>query len=157
MKIISLALLLSSFLIHHSSFAASPVFRAGAAVTDITPTKFPVRVNAMFTERSAQQAMDRLYARSIALDDGSTQIVMCVVDTCMMARDLIDEAKKIAAKTTGLSTERMMISATHTHSGVSAMGCLGSRADPDYITWLPGNLAESISAALKNLHPARSA
>ncbi len=108
MKIISLALLLSSVVIHHSSFAATPAFRAGAAVTDITPTKFPVRVNAMFTERSAQQAVDRLYARSIALDDGSTQLVMCVVDTCMMARDLIDEAKKIAAKTTGLSAERMI-------------------------------------------------
>ncbi|MST94723.1 MAG: hypothetical protein EXS33_05575, partial [Pedosphaera sp.] len=33
--------------------AAAPVFRAGAHVADISPTGFPVRVNAMFTERSA--------------------------------------------------------------------------------------------------------
>jgi len=131
------------------------VFRAGAAAVDVTPLKFPVRVNAMFAERTATHAVDRLYARSVALDDGNTKIVLCVVDTCMMPRDLIDEAKAIAAKETGFSAERMMVSATHTHSGVSAMGCLGSRADPDYVKWLPGKIAESIIAAVRNLQPAR--
>ncbi len=130
-------------------------FRAGAAVSDVTPVKFPVRVNAMFTERSANQAVDRLYARSVVFDDGATTIVLCVVDTCMMPQDLIDRAKAIAAKETGIGAERMMICATHTHSGVSAMGCLGSRADPDYVAWLPGKIAESIIAAAKNLQPAR--
>ena len=46
------------------------VFRAGARVVDITPTNYPVLVNAMFTERSATNAADRLYVRALALDDG---------------------------------------------------------------------------------------
>ena len=135
--------------------AADQPFRAGAAVVDITPLKFPVIANGMFTERLATQAVDRLHARCLALDDGSTKLALCVVDICLMPRDVVDRAKDIAAQATGLGPERMMISATHTHSGGSVMGCLGSRADPDYTTWLPAKLAEAIIAALKNLQPAR--
>ena len=113
------------------------VFRAGAAVADIAPEKFPVRVNGMFTERTAANVTDALTARALALDDGTTRIVLCVVDTCMMPRDLLDAAKRKVSEATGIPADRMMISATHTHSGVSAMGCLGSRADTKYVAMRP--------------------
>lgn len=133
----------------------APTFRAGAAAVDITPQKFPVIVNGNFTERLAQQANDKLHARAIALDDGRTKLVLCVVDTCMMPRNVIDEAKTLVAKETGLGVSFMTVSATHTHSAPAAMGCLGSRADPDYTKWLPGKVAEAMVAALKNLQPAK--
>src|SRR5437762_1498771 len=72
--------------------APARIFRAGACVVDITPTNYPVLVNAMFTERSATNAADRLHVRALALDDGSTRLVLAVVDTCMIPRDLIDRA-----------------------------------------------------------------
>src|SRR5256885_11097902 len=72
------------------------VFRAGAAVVDITPTGFPVVVNAMFTQRTAAGANDPLHARGLVLDDGTTRIALCVVDTCMLPRELIDHAKEMA-------------------------------------------------------------
>ena len=144
-----------AWLILGGAVSAKAEFQAGVAAVDITPPKFPVRVNGMFTERSADRAIDTLYARSVALDDGETKIVFCVVDTCMMPRELIDEAKKAVEKKTGLSTGRMMVSATHTHSAPSAMSCLGSRMDLDYVKWLPGKLAESMIEALGNLQPAR--
>src|ERR1051326_6035994 len=68
-------------------------FRAGSASVDITPRQFPVIVNAMFTERSANRAADPLHARSLLLDDGQTRLAITVVDSCMLPRDLIDEAK----------------------------------------------------------------
>ena len=37
-------------------------FRAGAFSVDIAPQEFPVRVNAMFTERSADKVVDPLAA-----------------------------------------------------------------------------------------------
>ncbi|MES2707649.1 MAG: PVC-type heme-binding CxxCH protein [Verrucomicrobiota bacterium] len=132
-----------------------PEFRAGVAEVDISPLKFPVRVNGMFTERMADKVIDPLRAKALALDDGETRLVFCVVDTCMMPRELIDKAKAEASKATGLAVERMMVSATHTHSAPSAMGCLGSRMDPDYAAWLPGKMAEAIAAAVKNLQPAK--
>jgi len=131
------------------------VFQAGTSAVDISPLQFPVRVNGGFLERSALEVIDPLYARSIALDDGVTRMVFCVVDACMMPRDLIDRAKETVSAESGLSTAHMMVSATHTHSAPSAMGCLGTRVDPDYAAWLPGKIAESMSAALANLQPAR--
>jgi hypothetical protein len=130
-------------------------FRAGASAVDVSPPAYPVRVNGMFTERSAEEAHDVLYARAMALDDGVTRLVFCVVDTCMMPRELIDAAKNSVAKQTGLDTAHMMVSATHTHSAPAAMSCLGSRMDPDYAAWLPGKVAESMIAALQDLQPAR--
>ncbi len=135
--------------------AAPPPFRAGAHTVDISPTNFPVRVNAMFTERSADKVVDPLFAKALALDDGTTRLVMCVVDTCMMPRDLIDRAKADASKTTGIPTERMLVSATHTHSAPSAMGCLGSRVDPSYAAFLPGRITAAIVGAVERLVPAR--
>ena len=52
-----------------------------------------------------------------------------VVDSCMMPRELIDRAKELAREKTGIPTERMLISATHTHSAPAAMGALGCPAD----------------------------
>ncbi len=135
--------------------SASPSFRAGAHVADISPTGFPVRVNAMFTERSADKVTDPLFAKALALDDGTTRLVLCVVDTCMMSRELIDKAKVDASKATGIPTERMLVSATHTHSAPSAMGCLGSRADPAYAAFLPGRITAAIVGAVDHLQPAR--
>ena len=110
---------------------------------DITPQKFPVIVNGNFTERLAQQANDKLHARAIAMDDGRTKLVLCVVDTCMMPREVIDQAKSIVAKESGLDISHMTVSATHTHTAPAAMGCLGSRMDPEYTKWLPGKVADS--------------
>ncbi len=73
----------------------------------------------------------------------------------MMPRELLDNAKEIASKSTGIPANRMLISATHTHSAPAAMGALGCRADTSYVATLPAKIAESIAAAHKNLRPAR--
>jgi len=122
-------------------------FRAGAAIVDISPTNFPVIVNAMFTERSATQTVDSLNVRALVLEEGDVRVAIAVVDTCMMSRQLIDQAKSMAHRTTGIPVNRMLVSATHTHSAPSAMGCLGSRIDPRYAAFLPGRIAEAILAA----------
>ena len=144
-------------LFENESQAASSrgLFRVGACAIDITPQKFPVIVNAMFTERSADRAHDPLHARCLVLDDGASRLAIAVVDTCMLPRELLDHAKELARQSTGIRPDRMLISATHTHSAPSAMTCLGSRADPDYAQFLPGRIAEGIAQAAQNLAPAR--
>jgi hypothetical protein len=140
-----------------AAFAAGTAksFRAGAQIVDISPTNFPVIVNAMFTERSASSTDDPLHVRALVLDDGSTRIAIAVVDTCMMSRDLLDRAKDIASRATRIPADRMIISATHTHSAPSAMGCLGSRQDTNYAAFLLPRIAEAIIGANNNLAPAR--
>ena len=140
-----------------TAFAAQTAksFRAGAHPADISPTNFPVIVNAMFTERSATNTADPLYARALVLDDGATRIAIAVVDTCMMDRGLLDRAKEIASQATSIPSDRMLISATHTHSAPSAMACLGSRQDTNYAAFLVPRIAEAIVGANQHLAPAR--
>ena len=130
-------------------------YRAGAAKVDITPAAFPVRVNGGFLEKTATQAHDRLHARALVIANGHERVAICVVDTCMLPRELIDAAKTAAAKATGIPAGRMLVSATHTHSAPAAMGCLGARIDPAYAAILPGKIAEAITAAAARERPAR--
>ena len=134
---------------------AAKVFRAGAHAIDISPEILPVIVNGGFLQAQADRVNDRLHARCLVLDDGKMRIAIVVVDTCMMTRELIDEAKALASGSTGIPTERMLVSATHTHSAPSVMGCLGVSVDANYAKWLPGKIAEGIVLAAKNLAPAR--
>jgi len=131
------------------------VFRAGAAIVDITPPKLPVIVNGGFGERLVSDVTDPLHARSLVLDDGATQIAIAVVDNCVIPRPIMDDAKQRASKETGIPVDRMLISATHCHSAPSVFGVLGSDCDEEYAKFLPGKIAEAIVAAHKNLRPAR--
>ncbi|WP_435005531.1 LamG-like jellyroll fold domain-containing protein [Tundrisphaera lichenicola] len=134
---------------------AGQVFRGGAAIVDISPTKLPAIVNGGFLEARAEMVRDPLKVRALVLDDGSSRIAIVVVDSCMLPRDLIDRAKEIAKDRTGIPIDRMLISATHTHTAPAAMGALGSRADLDYIATLPEQIADSVAQAVARLAPAR--
>ncbi|WP_165251342.1 LamG domain-containing protein [Paludisphaera soli] len=131
-------------------------FRAGAAVVDVSPTAFPVIVNGGFLQAIGHETRDPLHARCVVLEDGATRLAIAVVDSCMMPRELIDEAKELASKKTGIPVDRMLVSATHTHTAPSVMGSLGTPADPAYAKFLPGKIAEAIEKAAAALAPAEA-
>ena len=152
----SIALLAAAALLAFSpASAAAADLRAGAAIIDVTPPKLPVLVNGGMLTRSLSKIRTRVHARAIALADGREQVVIVVVDSCMMTRQLLDEAKALAAKRTGIPADRLLISATHTHTAPSSMGCLGTDADPDYVPFLRDRLVEAVAAAQAALEPAR--
>src|SRR4051794_31537033 len=93
-----------------------PALRAGASAVDVSPSKLPVIVNGGFLEATADKINDPPHARAIVLDDGTTRLAIVVVDSCMMPRDLLDRAKELAHEATGIPIDRILISATHTHS-----------------------------------------
>jgi putative membrane-bound dehydrogenase-like protein len=134
---------------------AQPVFRAGVSAIDITPKTFPRIIAGGFIEARGDKVTDPLHVRSFVLDDGKMKIAFAIVDTCMMEQSLIDEAKALAFKQCGIPMDRMMVSATHTHSAPAAMGCLGTRKDTEYGKFLTPKIAEAIVAADKALQPAR--
>lgn len=129
--------------------------RAGAAAVDITPRKLPVIINGGVAERTADRVVDPLHARCLVLHDGAVQIALAVVDSCMMPRGLLDEAKRRAQAATGIPAERMLISATHTHSAPAVAGVLGSDVEQHEARLLPGRIAQAIASAQENLAPAR--
>ena len=134
---------------------AKAEFRAGAIALDVTPTQFPVLVNGGFLSRTANSVIDNIYAKALVLADGKTEVAIVVVDSCMMPRPILDEAKTRTAKRTGIPTDHILISATHTHTAPSTLGCLGTKADPRYTPYLVGRIVEAITAAKKNMQPAK--
>ena len=130
-------------------------FKAGAAVIDVTPPKLPVLVNGGMLSRYVEKVNTKVHARAIVVADGKSQLAIVVVDSCMMGRPMLDEAKALAATRTGIPSDRILISATHTHSAPASMGCLGTDADPAYVPVLRDRLVEAIAAAQANLEPAR--
>jgi len=130
-------------------------FLAGAFAVDITPVEFPVIINGGMIQKTAEKVIDPLHARCLVLDDGNGQIAIVVVDSCMLPRELLDEVKDLASSATGIAPDRMLISATHTHSAPSAMGALGSDRDDRYCHFLAPRIAQGIQRAQKNLQPAK--
>ena len=130
-------------------------FRAGAYAIDVSPVTLPAIVNGYTFERTVNVVHDPLHVRCLVLDDGSTRVAIVVVDICVMPRDLIDRAKQLAHELTDIPTDRMLISATHTHSAPSVLPALGSGVDPHYVEYLPGRIAEGIRLAAENLAPAQ--
>jgi neutral ceramidase len=111
--------------------AQKPALRAGAYAQDVTPRKFPVSVNGGFADRKATSAHDPLHARCLVLDDGQTKLALVVVDSCMVPRELMDAAKALAEKKTGIPAGNILISATHTHTAPTVAGVFQSDPDPD--------------------------
>jgi hypothetical protein len=72
----------------HGAFAQTTIFRAGAATQDISPTKFPTPVNGSMRGNFAQGITDPLLARCLALSDGKKELIFCVVDACMIPREI---------------------------------------------------------------------
>ena len=123
---------------------------------DVTPTKFPVSVNGGFSDVQAKAAHDPLHARCLVLDDGKTALAIAVVDSCMLPRDLVAAAKARTTKLTGIPAERILISATHTHSAPTVTGVFQSEPNADYVPFLADKIADGIAAAHARRAPAVS-
>ena len=77
-----------------------------------------------------------------------------VVDSCLMQRPFLDEVKRLAARRTKIRADRMLISATHTHSAPSVADSM-VHPDPTYLPYLPGRIVQALAEAEANLEPAQ--
>ncbi|MEO9005469.1 MAG: hypothetical protein ABI288_12065 [Ginsengibacter sp.] len=130
------------------------VFFAGAATSNITP-KIGTSINGNFSDVKVHNIHDETHARSIVLDDGNTCLAFVVMDLCMVSREILDKAKAIAHKETGIPIENMLMSAIHTHSGGAAVPVFQSDPDPAYVSFLSERAADALIRAYRNRRPAR--
>jgi len=129
-------------------------FKAGAFAMNVVPENFPISVNGNMQDVQAKGVHDPLHARCLVLDDGKTQIALVIVDSCMIPRELMDAAKKLAEKKTGIPTSHILISATHTHTAPTLGGVFQSEPNPAYTAYLTTKIAEGIAKAFAQREPA---
>jgi hypothetical protein len=75
----------------------------------------------------------------------------------MIPQELMDAAKAIAEKKTGIPAAHMLISATHTHTAPTVAGVFQSEPDEAYAKFLTDKIATGIEKAHANLAPAKAA
>lgn len=147
-------LLLTTVVLFTIPMQAAKRFQAGAAAVDVTPTKLPVRTAGSIRETWKSDITDKLHVRCLVLDDGENAVAIATVDTCLMGRKMLDQAKAEASKATGIPTSNMLISATHAHSAPAVHPAHGTDPHPDYRDYLTGKIADAIVLAHKNRRPA---
>ena len=128
--------------------------RAGAAVTDITPKRGVSMDGIVMRIGPVEGVHSKLHARGLALDDGTTRLAIVVCDMTMISREVLEKAKALAHKLTGLPTGRMLIAATHTHAAPRMVGCGTGKLDKEYYETVTRRIAEAVAGAVKNLQPA---
>ncbi len=128
--------------------------RAGAATSNITP-RLGVSLNGGMSDRTAEHIHDELHARCLVLDDGDTRLALVVCDSCMIPTEITDAAKHLAHEQTGIPTDRILISATHTHTAPCVAGVFQSDPDEEYQEFLTLRIADGIRRAVNNLAPAK--
>ena len=133
---------------------AAPL-KAGAAAVDITPKQLPLNLPGGFAANMADRINDPLHSRALVLQSGDTTVALAVVDNLGVAPDVIEAAKEIASKKTGIPVNRMLVCSTHTHSAPTSGVKEGPAPAVAYRELILKGIAQSIIDAHAKLRPAR--
>ena len=125
--------------------------KVGFGQSDITPP-----VGATMTGAGLVRSVgtdDPLLARTLVAQSGDRTIAIVGVDLVKIRLDLADAAIAQASKRTGIDRDAVMICPSHNHS--SPFVPMGGPNNKDYLSTLPGLIADSIEQAHKAVQPAR--
>lgn len=139
--------------------SAKPVFRAGAATSNITPP-LGGEIIGGFAPIPATNVHDQLHARCLVLDDGRTRLGLVVCDVLGIDRIVSDEARKLIQQSTGIPPANVLICAVHTHSACSALGSdrfSVPRELDEYQRFVARRIADGVKCAANVLRPAELA
>jgi neutral ceramidase len=157
------ALLLSCVTALSGLVAAEPPkgtggLRAGAATSNITP-EIGGDIVGGFVPVPCTDIHDELHARCLVLDDGKSLLALVVCDLLGLHRSVCVEAKRLIEEATGIPPSHVLISATHTHSAVNALGerVRGYQSDQpltDYQRFVARRISDGVRRALAARRPA---
>jgi hypothetical protein len=128
--------------------------RAGAAQTNITPL-VGTSLAGYFHDRKAVDVRDELHAKAIVLDDGETQAALVICDIIALPGETVRDTRRIVEETCGIPAGNVLIAATHTHTGPSPAGLLGTPCADGYMEALPARIADSVRRATARMQPAK--
>ena len=117
--------------------AEAPTLRVGAGKVDVTPSQGELPKN-------NRGVLDRLFARAIVVESGSSIAALVTVDAGGIPDAIWQAVTAQIEKELGIPTANVLLTATHTHSA-------GAQRGPDY----PRKIVESVRLAKEKLTAAR--
>jgi len=103
---------------------------AGTGRREITPVQPLFLVGYPHTPRTLQGVHDPLYATALCLKSAGECLMLVSVDTLFVTRETAARCREAIFAATGVAAERILISATHTHSGPVTFQYLSMSSDP---------------------------
>jgi neutral ceramidase len=138
--------------------------RVGVASRDISPLKPMFLVGYPHVPRISTGVHDPLLVSAIFFDDGKTPLLAIALDLLFVSAETVCDWRQAIEQTAGIPASRIVISATHTHSGPITAELLAWRddpvvpaIDPDYMAFLKQRVVEAAVAARQSAVPAQLA
>jgi len=131
---------------------------AGLAEVDVTPP-LGIGMSGHWYIRQAETVRDPLFAHALVLDDGAAPVCLITVDVLSLQRGTVLRCREAIAQATGLSPERIGISATHTHYGplTARLWTRDEVPDADYLAKLEAGIVRAATQAWEARRPAQVA
>jgi dienelactone hydrolase len=154
---------------NHESVKAAVPLRAGVARVSINPMeeKIPVQLGGYGARegKPAEGTLDTMYGKVILFETGGEKSALITVDMCTVPICVAEETlRKAAIK--GLTLNRMLISASHTHAGLEGYSLdrrnvannpnIGIFSEPA-LNFVTDRLAKALREADAVLQPVRAA
>lgn len=133
----------------------------GTAAVRITPS-LGTPMAGYYYVRGAEGVHDDLFAKTLVIEKEGTRVAIVSCDLIEISAELTADIRHLAAASTGIPADHIMISATHSHTGpviLSPANMYGTdegvkESLADYMAALPGLVAESITRASNGVQPA---
>jgi neutral ceramidase len=140
---------------------------AGADEVDITPHLDLPMAGYSAVAKTAVGVSGRLFARALFLRDARGEpAAVCVADIMSGTRYLLERVAQLTAATCGITTDRLLLIGTHTHTGPAwiygnslydQFATHTPGFDPGLCDWLAHRIAGAIERAAGRARPARVA
>ncbi len=139
--------------------AEAGTLQAGAAKVDITPAPDAALPMSGYAGRKEgfKGIHDHIYARAIALSDGSTQAAIVTWELIGVPTPIWEELSRRISKETGIQPEHLLLAAVHDHSAPAPFGMYGNDSPKSavYTKHLEDLTVEAIQQAKSKLQPAK--
>ncbi|MEN6315536.1 MAG: neutral/alkaline non-lysosomal ceramidase N-terminal domain-containing protein [Clostridiaceae bacterium] len=120
---------------------------------DITP-RMPVALVGYGARKGLSQGVhDKLYIRSVLLDDGNCKLLILSIDLLSIKREKANEIKEKITKRYGLPEQNILVHAIHIHSGPglsiqSIQGC-----DEKFVVYFDEQVMRCIDMCFESMKP----
>ncbi len=140
--------------------SGSTELRLGLGAAKITPPA-GAPMAGYYYNRAATGVHDDLWAKALVLECGTSRAALVACDLSSLPRQVVEEARRLIERGSGIAAGDVMISATHCHTGPVLL-VPGNRYNPEgemrrigeeYLAGLPGKIAESVRLAAGALRP----
>jgi hypothetical protein len=136
--------------------------RAGAALTDITPTTSQFLSGYPHIERMSTGVHDPLFSQALYISNGKREVMFIGNDVIGVPKHCIGGIRQRIADKTGVPVANILIASSHTHSGPILRKSIIARddsvvPDPDaqYLEMMADRIVETGVAAHANAVPAK--